>query len=269
MIGVTGGTASGKTTICNSLIKRLSHPFVAHISMDSFYRPLTPEERRNIENVNFDIPAAFDWPLFLETLKSLKYTGAAEIPQYSFAEHARLPTKIPIQGADVVVVEGILVLYDKQVRELFSLKIFVDADSDLRLARRLLRDISERGRTVDSVIQQYLSTVKPAFDDYIFPTKLYADMVVPGGSANTAIINLLGQYIEKRLQEEPQNSKNLEKYPEKFTDEKLSGTPGGYRGSALGAIELIPGMKAEDRSRAEQNKNFVEKFKKPELKSNL
>jgi uridine kinase len=173
MIGVTGGTASGKTTVCRKIIDQLNLPWVVILSMDRFYRTLMPAEMELAHqgDYNFDHPDAFDWPRFNATLQAMKTGRSVEVPIYSFAEHAVMPETDTLYGADVVIVEGILSLYDKGIRDHLDLKIFVDADADLRLARRLRRDVVERGRTVEGVLEQYLKTVKPSFDDFIVQTK--------------------------------------------------------------------------------------------------
>eukprot|EP01090_Pellita_catalonica_P014695 TRINITY_DN3805_c0_g1_i2.p1 TRINITY_DN3805_c0_g1~~TRINITY_DN3805_c0_g1_i2.p1 ORF type:complete len:248 (-),score=44.34 TRINITY_DN3805_c0_g1_i2:274-1017(-) len=202
IIGVAGGTASGKTSVCNKIISELENQRVATLSLDSFYRPLTEEERSNVTEYNFDHPEAFDWELALEIMKSLAEGRHVDIPEYDFVTHSRLEDKATsIYGADVVLMEGILIFYVKELRELMDLKLFVDADSDTRLARRILRDINERGRQVKGVIRQYEKFVKPAFEEYVLPTKKYADVIIPRGASNNVAINLIVQHIKGRLTE--------------------------------------------------------------------
>ncbi len=138
LIGVTGGTASGKTTVCQSIIEQLDIPWVVCLSMDSFYRPLTPTELKNASNHNFDHPDSFDWITMRKCLKDIRAMKSVQIPRYDFKTHSRLPQTDRVYGADVVLVEGILVLHDKEIRDLFDMKIFVDTDSDLRLVRRCM-----------------------------------------------------------------------------------------------------------------------------------
>lgn len=161
IIGVAGGTAGGKTTVCNEVVKRLNVPWVALVSMDRFYRPLTPAEREQVDDYNFDHPDAFDWPLMLQTVEALTsgsveveilvdfslifsagdfffYSRSVQVPRYCFNTHSRLPDTDTIYGADIIIFEGILILHDAKIRELFDVKVYVDCDSDIRLARRSL-----------------------------------------------------------------------------------------------------------------------------------
>jgi len=201
VIGVTGGTASGKTTVCRKIIEKLGIPWVVMISMDRFYRELTPEEhvKANNREFNWDHPDAFDWKLFQRTIKDIRTGQSVEVPRYDFATNSRMKKTDTVYGADIVIIEGILVLHDKPLRDLMDIKVFVDADSDLRLARRIKRDIVERGRAVEDILEQYVKTVKPSFDDYIFPTKRYADLIVPRGGDNYVAINLLVQHVKATL----------------------------------------------------------------------
>jgi len=200
IIGVTGGSASGKTSVCKAVVEKLGIPWVVMISMDRFYRSLTPDEMANVKNYNFDHPNAFDIDQMVSTLAELKTGKVVHVPNYDFVTHSRTPHRDTVYGVDVVIVEGILVLYDERVRDLLDLKIYVDTDSDLRLIRRIKRDIRERGRTVESVIQQYLSTVKPSFEAYIMPTKRYADLIIPWNSTNHVAVDLLAQHIAAKLE---------------------------------------------------------------------
>jgi uridine kinase len=203
VIGVTGGTASGKTTVCEAILKKLENQRVCIISQDSFYRDLDESALREVAscNYNFDHPDAFDWPLIANILKTIKTGKRVDIPQYSFITHSRLKETTPIYGADVILFEGILSFYTPELRESMDLKIFVDTDADTRLSRRVLRDINDRGRTLDGVLLQYEKFVKPAFEDYILPTKKYADVIIPRGSDNIVAINLIVQHIRTKLDE--------------------------------------------------------------------
>jgi len=172
IIGVAGGTASGKTSVCELIMQQLKNRRVAMMSLDSFYRPLSHEERANVREYNFDHPDAFDWDLLSETLKSLRDGKSVNIPVYDFVTHSRAPDKsTTIYGADVIIIEGILIFYIAEMRNIMDMKIFVDADSDTRLARRIVRDINQRGRDIMGVIRQYERSVKPAFEEYVLPTK--------------------------------------------------------------------------------------------------
>jgi len=212
IIGVCGGTASGKTSVCEIIVSALKDARVATISLDSFYRPLSTEERTNVSYYNFDHPDAFDWELTVEILKLLKEGNKrVDVPVYDFVTHSRLAGQATnVYGADVIIFEGILVFYVKQVRDLFDMKLFVDADPDTRLARRIIRDINQRGRDLQGVIKQYEKFVKPAFEDYILPTKKYADIIIPRGADNTVAIDLIVQHIQGKLTERKVLSKKYD-----------------------------------------------------------
>merc|ERR1719147_428833 len=206
MIGVAGGTASGKSTVCDKLMEKLGQhkvnsveKQVVHLSQDSFYRELTEQEiaLANKGCFNFDHPDAFDHELMLACLKDILSGKVTKIPQYDFKSNARVPGQFTsIYPSDVVLVEGILVFYYQQMRELFDMKLFVDTDADTRLARRVLRDIEERGRELEHVLHQYTTLVKPAFEEFCIPTKKYADVIIPRGAENHVAINLIKQHIE-------------------------------------------------------------------------
>lgn len=209
LIGVAGGTASGKTSVCSKIMSKLGQNDLEHherrvvtISADSFYRPLTdPErERAHCGEFNFDHPDALDYDLILETMNTLLLGRVASIPVYDFVTHTRLHKEyINVYPADVVLFEGILVFYFPELRNLFKLKLFVDMDADTRLARRVIRDIKERGRELPSVIHQYTLFVKPAFEEFCLPTKKYADVIIPRGAENEVAINLIVQHIKEHL----------------------------------------------------------------------
>jgi len=209
LIGVAGGTASGKTSVCSKIMDKLGqHDLERHerrvvtISADSFYRVLEDEERKRafIGEFNFDHPDALDYELILDTMKTLLAGKMANIPVYDFRTHSRLPDQYTkVHPADVVIFEGILVFYFPELRNLFKLKLFVDMDADTRLARRVIRDINERARELQSVIHQYTLFVKPAFEEFCLPTKKYADVIIPRGAENEVAINLIVQHIKEHL----------------------------------------------------------------------
>eukprot|EP01080_Neovahlkampfia_damariscottae_P003963 gene3963-7219_t len=204
IIGIAGGTASGKTTVTNSIVKHLGDQRVAVVAQDSFYKTLNTTQQITAKKneYNFDHPDAFDTELLFETLQSMKKGKKVQIPVYDFVTHSRSTTEsCEIFGADVIIIEGILILYSKELRELMNLKIFVDTDADTRLARRIKRDISERGRDLSGVLTQYEKFVKPSFDDYISPTKKFADIIVPRGGDNLVAIDLLVQHVNIKLNE--------------------------------------------------------------------
>jgi uridine kinase len=169
--------------------------------MDSFYKPLTKDEqaRAHMSRYNFDHPDAFDFDLLLDTLKKLKNAEDVRIPHYSFVTHSRLETTDLIHRPEIILFEGIFALYDERIRNQMDMKVFVDTDDDLRLARRIRRDLAERGRDVTGVLDQYERFVKPAYDDYIAPTKRYADVILPRGKANSVGIEVIVNYITTKL----------------------------------------------------------------------
>ena len=171
LIGITGGSASGKTSVSCRIINLLNNKSTTLLSMDSFYKSLTPKqiEMAHQQNHNFDEPGAFDMDLIYSTLVDMKKGQRVQVPTYDFSTHSRLAQTQSFYGANIVIFEGIFALYDSRIRDVLDLKIFVDSDDDTRLARRLKRDISERGRDVDGVIEQYEKYVKPAYTAYIKP----------------------------------------------------------------------------------------------------
>ncbi|XP_012659351.1 uridine-cytidine kinase-like 1 isoform X5 [Otolemur garnettii] len=202
-IGLGGGSASGKTTVARMIIEALDVPWVVLLSMDSFYKVLTKQQQEQAarNNFNFDHPDAFDFDLIISTLKKLKQGKSVKVPIYDFTTHSRKKDWKTLYGANVIIFEGIMAFADKTLLELLDMKIFVDTDSDIRLVRRLRRDISERGRDIEGVIKQYNKFVKPAFDQYIQPTMRLADIVVPRGSGNTVAIDLIVQHVHSQLEE--------------------------------------------------------------------
>ncbi|KAI8923590.1 uridine kinase [Entophlyctis helioformis] len=203
IIGIAGGSASGKTSVSQRIIKQLGVPWVVLLSMDSFYKSLTPEQiaaaHRNEHN--FDHPDSFDYDLLFQVLNNLKRGIKVDVPVYDFATHSRLNKTTKIYGANVVIFEGIFALYDKAVRDVMDLKLFVDTDDDVRLARRIRRDIAERGRDKHGVLDQYRRFVKPSFDDYIYPTVKFADVIIPRGLDNVAAIDLITKHVSRQLNE--------------------------------------------------------------------
>ncbi|XP_043726246.1 uridine kinase-like protein 1, chloroplastic isoform X1 [Telopea speciosissima] len=200
VIGVSGGTASGKTTVCDMIIQQLHDHRVVLVNQDSFYRGLTPEESERVHEYNFDHPDAFDTEQLLESVGQLKSGHSVQVPIYDFKNHRRCSDSFrQVNASDVIILEGILVFHDPRVRNLMNLKIFVDTDADVRLARRIRRDTVERGRDVNSVLEQYGKFVKPAFDDFVLPSKKYADVIIPRGGENHVAIDLIVQHIRTKL----------------------------------------------------------------------
>ncbi len=199
IIGIAGGTASGKSTVVRKIIEKFQSGEVAVLPQDSYYKDsshIPPEQRSKI---NFDEPAAIEWPLLVNHLKELKAGRAVEVPTYSYLTCTRQPETIHVEPRDVVIVEGILVLNDPELRNMMDVKVFVDADADDRLIRLIARDCIERGRTPEMVISRYQEVLKPMHCQYIEPSKRFADLIVPQGGANTVAMRLLTDYIESRL----------------------------------------------------------------------
>ncbi|MBD5213926.1 MAG: uridine kinase [Bacteroidales bacterium] len=199
IIGIAGGTGSGKTTVVNKIIDSFPAGEVAVIPQDSYYKDSShvPVEERS--KINFDEPAAIEWTLLVDHLKKLKEGKAVEMPTYSYLTCTRQEETVHVEPRDVVIVEGILVLTDPVLRDMMDVKCFVDADADERLIRVISRDCIERGRTPQMVIDRYEEVLKPMHSMYIEPTKRFADLIIPQGGTNTVAIRLLTDYIDSRL----------------------------------------------------------------------
>ena len=196
IIGIAGGSGSGKTTVVKQIVKALPPHCAAVVPLDSYYNDtteLTPEERKLI---NFDHPDAFDWKLLTEQIKKLKNGEAIEQPTYSYIESNRLKETVHVEPKPVIIIEGIMALHYKKLRDMMDLKIFVDTDSDVRLMRNIRRDVVERGRTVDMVLEHYETAVKPMHEQFIEPTKKFADLIIPSGGDNKTGIHILKTNIE-------------------------------------------------------------------------
>jgi uridine kinase len=191
VIGVAGGTGSGKTTVSEAILDRVGRGKIAFLQHDSYYRDrshLPPEER---PNANFDHPDALESELLAQHLSSLKAGRAVEVPLYDYTSHTRRAETVRVEPRSVILVEGILIFAEKTLRELMDIKVFVDTDADVRFIRRLQRDISERGRTVETVIRQYTETVRPMHLEFVEPSKRYADIIIPEGGFNVTAIDML------------------------------------------------------------------------------
>ena len=196
IIGIAGGTGSGKTTVVKKIVQALPPHYVAVVPLDSYYNDtshMTDEERKHI---NFDHPDAFDWKLLVKQIQQLRNGEAIEQPNYSYILSNRLPETVHVEPKPVIIIEGIMTLINKKLRDVMDLKIFVDTDSDERLIRNIQRDVVERGRTVDMVINRYLDILKPMHEQFIEPTKKYADLIIPQGGENLKGIGILCKYIE-------------------------------------------------------------------------
>ena len=199
IIGIAGGTGSGKTTVVNQIIEELKNEEVDVISQDSYYQDtshLTYEQRTKI---NFDHPKSIDFDLLVSHLKDLKAGKNIQQPVYSFKEHNRTGETVTIEPRKVIIVEGILILTHPDIREMFDIKIYVHADSDERLIRRLKRDIAERGRDLEEVLNRYQTTLKPMHQQFIEPTKEFADIIIPTNRYNTVAVDIVQTIIRQRL----------------------------------------------------------------------
>jgi uridine kinase len=197
IIGIAGGTGSGKTTVVRKIVEALPPNYVAVVPQDSYYNDtthMTDEERKAI---NFDHPDAFDWRLLIKQIGELKEGRAIEQPTYSYILSNRLPETVHVEPKPVIIVEGIMALVNRKLRDMMDLKIYVDCDSDVRLIRNIQRDIVERGRTVDMVVNRYLEVLKPMHEQFIEPSKRYANIIIPEGGHNKPGIDIVCKYIER------------------------------------------------------------------------
>jgi uridine kinase len=199
VIGIAGGTGSGKTTVAKVIIDRVGANHIALLPHDAYYKDLKNLEPSQRVAINFDHPDSLDTNLLEEHIKQLKNLQPIELPIYDFVTHTRTDQTAHIESQPVILVEGILILAEKGLRELFDVKIFVDTDPDIRFIRRLERDITERGRTSSSVIHQYLNTVRPMHLEFVEPSKRYADVIIPEGGLNTVAMDMVVARIESLL----------------------------------------------------------------------
>jgi uridine kinase len=195
LIGISGGSGSGKTTIVRKLTE-IAGDFLV-VPQDSYYKSAVHVSNSNITAFNFDHPSAFDTDLLFQHLKALRDGRAIDLPTYDFVRNLRREETIPLGPAPLVVLEGIMIFSEKRIRDLLDLKIYVDTPDDIRFIRRIKRDISERGRTLDSVIEQYLEVVRPGHYEFIEPMKAFADLIIPEGGMNPRTIEVLSSFFEK------------------------------------------------------------------------
>ena len=199
IIGICGGTGSGKTTVANRILESVSKDEVVFLQQDSYYRNLEqlPLDIRDV--VNFDHPDAIDNDLLIEHLRALKSGEAVELPLYDFKSHGRLAETLRVEPQPIIIIEGILIFAEPRLLDEMDIKVYVDTPDDIRFIRRLRRDVAERGRTVESVIEQYLSTVRPMHMQFVEPSKRYADVIIPEGGHNLVSISLISGRIRERL----------------------------------------------------------------------
>lgn len=201
LIGITGGTGSGKSTVAKSIFQCLPENNICIIEQDSYYKDQTHLSFEDRVKTNYDHPLAFDTDLLLNHLNSLLMGNSIEKPMYDFSNHNRKEETITVVPKDIIILEGIMILEDKRLRDVMDIKIFVDTDADVRVIRRIERDISDRGRTLESVIDQYLTTVKPAHEQFIEPTKRYADLIIPEGGYNHVAIDIVAAKVRSVISE--------------------------------------------------------------------
>ncbi|QEK12117.1 uridine kinase [Crassaminicella thermophila] len=208
LIGITGGTGSGKSTVAKAIFDCLPEKNITIIEQDSYYKDQShlPMEKR--VKTNYDHPLAFDIELLLQQLKDLLENKAIQKPIYNFSMHTREKETILVEPKDIIILEGIMILEDERLRDLMDIKIFVDTDADVRIIRRITRDIRERGRTLESVIEQYLNTVRPAHLQFIEPNKRYADIIIPEGGYNKVAIDIMVSKVRSIIYEK-QNSNRM------------------------------------------------------------
>ena len=237
LIGISGGSGGGKTSVANLIHKSLGRDNSLLFSMDTYYKDLTPEQEENLSNYNFDSPEALDLDLLYEHLYDLMQWKKIKMPTYDFATNKRQEKTIELTPTKVIIFEGILAFYDKRMRDLMDLKLFIDLDDDIRLSRRIYRDIISRGRKLETVLERYHKFVKTAYNNFIKPTKEYADIIIPRGGSNTIAIDLInyhlkyllgnvefkndkGQIIEKKSDEENKKLVKNNLIKEEFYDKK-------------------------------------------------
>ena len=198
-IGITGGTGSGKSTIAKEIYRQLGEDCIAMIEQDSYYKDQSHLSMEDRVKTNYDHPNAFDNNLLVSHLESLLNGHSIQKPSYDFSIHNRIEDTTKVEPKEIVIVEGILILEDPRIRELLDIKIYVDTDADVRIIRRMVRDINERGRTMESVINQYLNVVKPMHNQFTEPTKKFADIIIPEGGHNKVAIDIIVAKIKEVL----------------------------------------------------------------------
>ncbi|MBT3389471.1 MAG: uridine kinase [Chloroflexi bacterium] len=199
VIGIAGGSGSGKTTVANVILEQVGKQKIAYLPHDAYYKDLSELPRTQRAQINFDHPHSLETELLTRHVQQLQQWQRIHLPIYDFKTHSRTEQTISIEPQSVIIVEGILIFAEQKLRELFDVKIFVDTDSDIRFIRRLQRDITERGRTTEAVIHQYLKTVRPMHLEFVEPSKRYADVIIPEGGFNTVAMDMVVARIERLL----------------------------------------------------------------------
>lgn len=198
-IGVAGGSGSGKTTVSNQILERVGNEHIAYLAHDAYYKDLSNLSEKERTQINFDHPHSLDTALFIDHVQQLQAQQAVEIPIYDFTQHMRTSQTLTVASQPIILVEGILIFAEPELRQLLDIKIFVDTAPDIRFIRRLKRDMSERGRSADSVIEQYLQTVRPMHLKFVEPSKRYADVIIPEGGFNWVAIDMVADRIRNMM----------------------------------------------------------------------
>ncbi|KAL2800048.1 uridine kinase family-domain-containing protein [Aspergillus keveii] len=225
IIGIAGSSGSGKTSVAMEIVKSLNLPWVVILVMDSFYKSLTPEQhiKAHANQFDFDSPDSIDFDALVQCLGDLKQGKKVEIPVYSFVEHQRQKHTTPLYSPHVLILEGILALHDPRIMELLDVKIFVEADMDVCLGRRVLRDVKERGRDIDGIIKQWFNFVKPSYKKFVEPQRSVSDIIIPRGIENKTAIGMVVQHIQRKLEEKSEkHSATLQELRLIASEEKLS-----------------------------------------------
>ncbi|MFE1243788.1 MULTISPECIES: uridine kinase [Fictibacillus] len=201
VIGVAGGSGSGKTTVAKEIYRQFANQSILIIEQDAYYKDQSEKSMEERLKTNYDHPLAFDNDLLIQHIMSLQAYESVEKPVYDYTAHTRSDKIIPVDAKDVIILEGILILEDERLRDLMDIKLFVDTDADVRIIRRMVRDIRDRGRTLESVIDQYTSVVRPMHNQFIEPTKRYADIIIPEGGQNRVAIDLMVTKVKTILED--------------------------------------------------------------------
>lgn len=201
VIGIAGGTGSGKTTVTNKILEHIDKNRVVVIQHDFYYKDISVYGGKSPAEVNFDHPASLETDLLIEHIRRLKEGKPVDIPIYNFTTHKRMAETRRVDPKEIIIIDGILIFESKPLRDLMDIKIFVDTDADERLVRRMRRDILERGRSIESVMQQYMNTVKPMHIEFVEPSKVWADVIIPRGAENTVAIQMVASRIEMMIRD--------------------------------------------------------------------
>jgi uridine kinase len=201
VIGIAGGTGSGKTTVTNKILENIDKARVDVIQHDSYYKDLSAHGGKRPEEINFDHPSSLETDLLIQHIRDLKGGKGVDLPIYNFTTHKRMNTSRHVDPREIIIIDGILIFADKRLRDLMDIKIFVDTDADERLLRRIRRDILDRGRSIESVMHQYIDTVKPMHLEFVEPSKVWADVIIPRGAENTVAIQMVASRIHMMMRD--------------------------------------------------------------------